>query len=79
MSDFVQQQNSICDFATSDSWVILSPIEQRMLLSFQQRSAMKSLPIVKTQMNVRERRNLFDRFLEAAILRGMDMTGQICF
>ena len=28
MSDFVQQQNSICDFATSDSWVILSPIEQ---------------------------------------------------
>ena len=28
MSDFVQQQNSICDFDTSDSWVILSPIEQ---------------------------------------------------
>ena len=28
MSDFVQQQNSNCDFATSDSWVILSPIEQ---------------------------------------------------
>ena len=28
MSVFVQQQNSICDFATSDSWVILSPIEQ---------------------------------------------------
>ena len=28
MSDFVQQQNSISDFATSDSWVILSPIEQ---------------------------------------------------
>ena len=28
MSDFMQQQNSICDFATSDSWVILSPIEQ---------------------------------------------------
>ena len=28
MSDFVLQQNSICDFATSDSWVILSPIEQ---------------------------------------------------
>ena len=28
MSDFVQQQNSICNFATSDSWVILSPIEQ---------------------------------------------------
>ena len=27
MSDFVQLQNSICDFATSDSWVILSPIE----------------------------------------------------
>ena len=26
--DFVQQQNSICDFSTSDSWVILSPIEQ---------------------------------------------------
>ncbi len=28
MSDFVKQQNSICDFTTSDSWVILSPIEQ---------------------------------------------------
>ena len=28
MSDFVQQQNSICDFSHSDSWVILSPIEQ---------------------------------------------------
>ena len=28
LSDFVQQQNSICDFSTSDSWVILSPIEQ---------------------------------------------------
>jgi len=28
MSDFVQQQNTICEFATSDSWVILSPIEQ---------------------------------------------------
>ena len=28
LSDYVQQQNSICDFATSDSWVILSPIEQ---------------------------------------------------
>ena len=24
----MQQQNSICEFATSDSWVILSPIEQ---------------------------------------------------
>ena len=28
MSDFVQQQNSICDFPHSDSWVILSPIER---------------------------------------------------
>ena len=28
LSVFVQQQNSICEFATSDSWVILSPIEQ---------------------------------------------------
>ena len=28
LSDFVQQQNIICDFATSESWVILSPIEQ---------------------------------------------------
>ena len=27
MSDFVQQHNSICDFNSSDSWVILSPIE----------------------------------------------------
>ena len=28
LSDFVQQQNTICDFSNSDSWVILSPIEQ---------------------------------------------------
>ena len=28
LSDFVQQQHSICDFSNSDSWVILSPIEQ---------------------------------------------------
>ena len=28
LSDFVQQQNSISDFKSSDSWVILSPIEQ---------------------------------------------------
>ena len=28
LSDFVHQQNSVCDFSTSDSWVILSPIEQ---------------------------------------------------
>ena len=28
LSDFVRQQNSICDFSHSDSWVILSPIEQ---------------------------------------------------
>ena len=28
LSDFVQQQNVVCDFCTSDSWVVLSPIEQ---------------------------------------------------
>ena len=28
LSDFVQQQDIICDFSTSDSWVVLSPIEQ---------------------------------------------------
>ena len=28
MNNFVHQQNSICDVATFDSWVILSPIEQ---------------------------------------------------
>ena len=28
LSDFVQQQNTVCDFSNSDSWVILSPIEQ---------------------------------------------------
>ena len=28
MSVFVQQQGVECDFASSDSWVILSPIEQ---------------------------------------------------
>ena len=28
LSVFVQQQNTVCDFSSSDSWVILSPIEQ---------------------------------------------------
>ena len=28
LSDFVQQQNSVCDFDSSESWVVLSPIEQ---------------------------------------------------
>ena len=28
LSDFVQQQHSVCVFGSSDSWVILSPIEQ---------------------------------------------------
>ena len=28
LSDFVRQQDTICDFSTSDSWVVLSPIEQ---------------------------------------------------
>ena len=28
LSDFVQQQNTVCGFSSSDSWVILSPIEQ---------------------------------------------------
>ena len=28
LSDFVQQQNSVCDFGSSDSWGVLSPIEQ---------------------------------------------------
>ena len=28
LSDFVRQQHTVCDFSTSDSWVILSPIEQ---------------------------------------------------
>ena len=28
MSNFVQQNATICDFGTADSWVILSPIEQ---------------------------------------------------
>ena len=28
MSVFVRQQHTVCDFSSSDSWVILSPIEQ---------------------------------------------------
>ena len=28
LSDFVMRQHSVCDFSTSESWVILSPIEQ---------------------------------------------------
>ena len=28
MSDFVQQQNTVCEFSSSDAWVTLSPIEQ---------------------------------------------------
>lgn len=27
-SDFVRQQNVVCDFGSSESWVVLSPIEQ---------------------------------------------------
>ena len=30
LSDFVQQQNTVCEFNSSDSWVILSPIEQNI-------------------------------------------------
>src|SRR5574344_935599 len=30
MSVFVQQNHTTCDFSSSDSWVILSPIEQSM-------------------------------------------------
>ena len=30
MSDFVQQQNTVCEFNSFDSWVILSPIEQNI-------------------------------------------------
>ena len=28
LSDFVQQQHTICNFSNEESWVILSPIEQ---------------------------------------------------
>ncbi|WP_259329873.1 hypothetical protein, partial [Bacteroides ovatus] len=28
LSDFIQQQGVECEFSSSDSWVILSPIEQ---------------------------------------------------
>ena len=28
MSDFMKQEHTVCDFFNSDSWVILSPIEQ---------------------------------------------------
>jgi hypothetical protein len=35
LSDFVQQQNSICDFNSSESWVILSPIEQSIKRKFE--------------------------------------------
>ena len=28
MSEFVQQQNTVCEFSSYDAWVILSPIEQ---------------------------------------------------
>jgi len=30
MSDFVQQQHTICNFSNEESWVILSPIEQNI-------------------------------------------------
>ena len=30
MSDFVQQQNTVCEFSSYDAWVILSPIEQNI-------------------------------------------------
>ena len=30
MSDFVQQQHTICNFSNEESWVVLSPIEQNI-------------------------------------------------
>ena len=35
MSDFVQQQRSVCNFCSSDSWVILSPIELSIKLKIE--------------------------------------------
>ena len=64
MSDFVQQQNTVCEFSSSDSWVILSPIEQSIKRKIEA-VVMKSLLTAKQRMNVNERLNLFDRFLGA--------------
>ena len=48
MSDFVQQQNSICDFGTSDSWVILSPIEQ----SIKKKIESVGTPLIDWDINI---------------------------
>ena len=49
-----------------------------MPLSYLQKSVMKSWLIARTRTSAKERLNLFDRFLEAATSRGMDMSGLIC-
>lgn len=41
MSDFVQQQHTICNFSNEESWVILSPIEQ----SIKQKIESKGTPL----------------------------------
>ena len=92
LSDFVQQQDCICDFSSSDSWVILSPIEQ----SIKRKIEAVGTPLKDWDINIyrgvltgyndafiisTEKRDEIlsnDRFFAAGTSRGMDMSGQIC-
>ena len=47
-SDFVQQQHSVCGFSTSDSWVVLSSIEQ----SIKQKMETVGTPLKNWNINI---------------------------
>ncbi len=48
MSDFIQQQAVECEFSSSDSWVILSPIEQ----SIKRKSKLSVTPLKDWDINI---------------------------
>ena len=61
-SDFVQQQHSVCGFSTSDSWVVLSPIEQ----SIKQKIESVGTPLKDWDINIY--RGLLTGYNEAFII-----------
>ena len=48
LSVFVQQEHSVCDFSTSDSWIILSPIEQ----SIKHKIEVVGIPLKNWNVNI---------------------------
>ena len=64
MSEFVKQNSSLCNFATSDSWVILSPIEQ----SIKQKIEAVGVPLKDWDINIY--RGVLTGFNDAFIISG---------